>query len=64
MPRSKPADTSFSPLFGVHKPILKYDRDTLRKDLSAHLVFGTATAGAFCLLAYASADHNPRKELA
>jgi hypothetical protein len=40
-----------SPLLGVYKPIWKYDLETLRKDLSAHLVFGTATAAAFCLLA-------------
>jgi uncharacterized membrane protein YagU involved in acid resistance len=39
------------PLLGVYKPIWKYDLDTLRKDLSAHLVFGTATAAAFDLLA-------------
>jgi uncharacterized membrane protein YagU involved in acid resistance len=38
------------PLFGVYKPIWKYDLETLRKDFSAHLVFGTATAAAFCLL--------------
>lgn len=35
------------PLLGVYQPIWKYDRETLRKDLSAHLVFGTATAAAF-----------------
>jgi hypothetical protein len=39
------------PLLGVYKPIWEYDLETLRKDLSAHLVFGTATAAAFCLLA-------------
>ena len=39
------------PLLGVYKPIWKYDLETLRKDLSAHLVFGIATAAAFCLLA-------------
>ena len=32
------------PLLGVYKPIWKYDLETLEKDLSAHLVFGTATA--------------------
>jgi hypothetical protein len=37
------------PLLGVYQPIWKYDRTTLEKDLSAHLVFGTATAAAFCL---------------
>ncbi len=39
------------PAFGVYKPIWKYDLETLGKDLSAHLVFGTATAAAFGLLA-------------
>jgi hypothetical protein len=38
------------PLLGVYKPIWKYDPETLRKDLSAHLVFGTATAAAFASL--------------
>jgi hypothetical protein len=39
------------PLFGVYEPIWKYDVETLEKDLSAHLVFGTATAATFWLLA-------------
>jgi hypothetical protein len=39
------------PQLGVYKPIWKYDLETLRRDLSAHLVFGTATAAAFRLLA-------------
>lgn len=39
------------PELGVYEPIWKYDLETLRKDLSAHLVFGTVTAAAFCLLA-------------
>jgi hypothetical protein len=38
------------PLLGVYKPIWKYDLTTLRKDLTAHLVFGTATAAAYRLL--------------
>ena len=38
------------PLLGVYKPIWKYDLATLAKDLSAHLVYGTATAAAFRLL--------------
>ena len=38
------------PLLGVYKPIWKYDLETLEKDLSAHLVFGTATAAAYSLL--------------
>jgi hypothetical protein len=39
------------PQFGVYEPIWKYDLKTLGKDLSAHLVFGSATAAAFALLA-------------
>ena len=38
------------PAFGVYRPIWKYDAETLRKDLSAHLVFGTTTAAAFRVL--------------
>jgi hypothetical protein len=34
----------------LYKAIWKYDLETLRKDLSAHLVFGTSTAAAFRLL--------------
>lgn len=44
------------PLLGVYQPIWKYDVPTLEKDLSAHLVFGTSTATAFCLLAHAHDD--------
>jgi hypothetical protein len=47
------------PLLGVYEPIWKYDRQTLEKDLSAHLVFGTATAAAFRLRANHS--HQPRR---
>jgi hypothetical protein len=39
------------PAFGVYRPIWEYDLVTLGKDLAAHLVFGTATAGAFLALA-------------
>jgi hypothetical protein len=39
------------PQLGVYEPIWKYDLETLAKDLSAHLVFGTATAAAFSVLA-------------
>jgi hypothetical protein len=39
------------PQFGVYEQIWKYDIRTLANDLSAHLVFGTATAAAFSLLA-------------
>lgn len=35
------------PLAKLYKPIWEYDAKTLAKDLSAHLVFGLATAGAF-----------------
>lgn len=35
---------------GVYDPIWEYDRETLAKDLSAHLAFGLATATAFRLL--------------
>ena len=38
------------PVLGVYEPIWHYDRKTLGKDLRAHLVFGTATAAAFCLI--------------
>jgi hypothetical protein len=40
------------PLLGVYQPIWKYDLETLGKDLSAHLVFGTTTAAAFRVLAH------------
>lgn len=39
------------PQLGVYEPIWKYDLKTLAKDLSAHLVFGVATAAAFRVLA-------------
>ena len=42
------------PRLGVYREIWKYDLETLEKDLSAHLVFGTATAAAFSLLARTS----------
>jgi hypothetical protein len=38
------------PLAGVYKPIWKYDARTLADDLSAHLVFGAATAAALTVL--------------
>ena len=38
------------PVLGVYEPIWKYDLKTLAKDLSAHLVFGVATAAAFGVL--------------
>ena len=38
------------PVLGVYRPIWEYDRETLAKDLSGHLVYGLATAMAFRLL--------------
>jgi hypothetical protein len=38
------------PRLGVYEEIWTYDLETLEKDLSAHLVFGGATAAAFSLL--------------
>jgi hypothetical protein len=38
------------PLAGLYEPIWKYDAKTLADDLSAHLVFGFATASALRLL--------------
>ena len=35
------------PLAKVYKPLWEYDAATLAKDLSAHLVYGVATAAAF-----------------
>ena len=38
------------PLAKVYKPIWEYDAQTLGEDLSAHLVFGTATSAVFAAL--------------
>jgi hypothetical protein len=38
------------PAAGLYKPIREYDRETLAKDLSAHLVYGATTAAAERLL--------------
>ena len=38
------------PRLGVYEEMWKYDGRTLAKDLSAHLVFGAATAAAFSVL--------------
>jgi hypothetical protein len=35
------------PAAGLYEPIWKYDRTTLAKDLSAHLVYGLTTASVF-----------------
>ena len=42
------------PAARLYKPIWEYDRVTLAKDLSAHLVYGLGTAVAFQLLASGS----------
>ena len=39
------------PVMGIYRPIWEYDRKSLANDLSAHLVFGLATASAFRALA-------------
>jgi hypothetical protein len=39
------------PAAGLYQPIWEYDRRTLANDLSAHLVYGLATAAAFRALA-------------
>lgn len=38
------------PRLGLYQPISEYDRETLRDDLTAHLVFGTATGAAYALI--------------
>jgi hypothetical protein len=38
------------PVAKLYRPIWEYDRETLWKDLSAHLVYGLGTAAAFELL--------------
>ena len=48
------------PQLGVYQPIWKYDLKTLWDDLSVHLVYGTATAGAFCLLMRMSNERSTR----
>jgi hypothetical protein len=40
------------PRLGLYKPIWEYDRTTLAKDLSAHLVFGVTTAATFRVLSH------------
>jgi hypothetical protein len=43
-------DYAVLPAAGLYKPIWEYDRKTLASDLSAHLVYGTATAAALRLM--------------
>ena len=43
-------DHAVLPAAGLYKPIQDYDRETLVKDLTAHLVYGTITAAALRLL--------------
>jgi hypothetical protein len=38
------------PAVKLYKPIWEYDRETLAKDLTAHLVYGLGTATALRLL--------------
>jgi hypothetical protein len=38
------------PMAKLYRPIWEYDRRTLAKDLSAHVLYGTATAAAFAAL--------------
>ncbi len=40
---------------GIYEPIWRYDKETLAKDLGAHVVFGVATAGAYRLVERARA---------
>jgi hypothetical protein len=44
------ASYAILPLARVYKPIWEYDARTLGDDLSAHLVFGTATSAMFAAL--------------
>jgi hypothetical protein len=44
------ASYALLPLAKVYKPIWEYDARTLADDLSAHLVFGTATSAVFAAL--------------
>jgi hypothetical protein len=43
-------DYAVLPAAGLYKPIQDYDRQTLAKNLTAHLVYGITTAGALRLL--------------
>jgi hypothetical protein len=47
------------PRLGVYEDIWKYDLETLGKDLSAHLVFGTVTAAALSLLTHEAGTEAP-----
>jgi hypothetical protein len=44
------------PAAGLYRPIWEYDRVTLAKDLSAHLLYGTTTAIVFRLLSPGSVE--------
>jgi hypothetical protein len=43
------------PAAKLYEPIWRYDRETLAKDLSAHLTYGLGTSAAFELLSTSSA---------
>ena len=47
------ASYAILPLAKVYKPIWEYDAPTLGDDLSAHVVFGTATSAVFAALSRA-----------
>jgi hypothetical protein len=49
------------PAAKLYEPIWKYDRNTLAKDLSAHLVYGLATATALRLLTAQSGSAGARR---
>jgi uncharacterized membrane protein YagU involved in acid resistance len=44
------------PAAGIYRPIWRYDRRTLARDLTAHLVFGVSTAATFRLLSRPAGD--------
>jgi hypothetical protein len=44
------------PRLGIYDEIWEYDAETLAKDLSAHLIFGTATAAAYSFLSSKEVD--------
>jgi hypothetical protein len=47
------------PAMGLYRPIWRYDRATLAKDLSAHLVYGVATSAAMQLLLPSTQEDAP-----
>ena len=49
------------PLARLYKPIWEYDAQTIAKDLSAHLLYGVATAETFRLLTWRPAHRKVRR---